>query len=248
MYIKPSLLDLADHLRNDYNLIKRDTMPRRKQCHLCKAPTIKSEGIQTPEKFFCSLEHATTYANSRLDRSRLDEKRKLIRTHKEAKRKAHKAAMEIKRLNIQWQHKVTQQAFNRMRVLEELLWFKERGLEPVCISCEQPLGNDQWACGHYKTRGGTNALRYDPKNTYLQHNHRCNMKMSGDIHGTQSTAGFRQGILNRFGDVNGQALLDYCEKDHQRYTWHWRELEEMRQKFNRKIKECYSALNPPLSS
>lgn len=210
-------------------------MPRLKKCHVCKEPVPKPEGIQTPDKFFCSVSHATSYAKTRLNKARLDEKRKMVQRHKERKAKAHKAAMDAKRTDIQWQHKRTQLAFNKMRVLEELQWFKERGLEPTCISCGKGLGGDQWACGHYKTMGGNHALRYDPKNTYLQHNHRCNKMMSGDIHGTASTPGFRQGILNRFGQVNGQALLDYCEQEHPRYVWHWRELEDMRKVLNQKI-------------
>ena len=65
---------------------------------------------------------------------------------KEEKSKADKAiraaSRDAKRRDLKWQHKLTQKTFNRMRVLEELLWFKERGLEPECISCGRPLGGD----------------------------------------------------------------------------------------------------------
>lgn len=218
-------------------------MPRLKKCHHCKTPTPKDQGLQTPDKFFCSMEHATTYANARLDRLRFNEAKKLMQRHKEAKARARKATMEQKRFQVEWQHKRTQTAFNKMRVLEELLWFQEQGLEPVCISCSQPLGGDQWACGHYKSKGHNQALRYVRENTFLQHNHRCNLKLSGDIQGTDTTHGFTQGIVKRFGQVESTRIFAIINKRHQKnMQYHWLELENMRKEFNKRIIELKKQL------
>lgn len=152
------------------------------------------------------------------------------------------ASKEAKRRDLKWQHSLTQKAFNKMRVLEEKLWFKERGLEPECISCGRPIGGDQWCCGHFKTRGAQSGLRYDPKNTYLQHNHRCNMNLSGDIEGTKTTRGYKQGLKDRFGEEEGQAIIDYCESNTAPVKWSWEELEKMRQSFNQRIRDLESVL------
>lgn len=192
--------------------------------------------------FFCHTACAQEFSIKAVERSREAHKKEATRLIKQERKNQSRARKEAKRTDLNWQHKLTQQSFNKMRVLEELLWFKERGEVATCISCNQPLGKDQWACGHYKTRGHNPSLRYDPKNTYLQHNYRCNRQMSGDIHGTSTTRGFTQGILERFGQVNGQARLDYCEKNTRQYAWHWRELEDQRALYNKKIKALTEAL------
>lgn len=160
---------------------------------------------------------------------------------KEAERKKtikkNRAALkEYNRRDIKWQHKQTQPVFNKLRRLQEFKWFKDRGLEPACISCGQPIGNDQWACGHFKTVGSNGYLRYDPKNTYLQHNYNCNQMKSGD------TEGLKRGLMERFGETEGRAIIDYCETHNQTRKYCWQELEEMRASFRKEIKQLEAEL------
>lgn len=211
-------------------------MTRPRTCIQCCATKPVDDGIIMPAGFFCSIEHALHYSQKKQELLRKRETALEVRLLKSEKKNASRAGKEAKRTDIKWQHKLTQQAFNKMRVLEELVWFATRGEQPTCISCAKELGKDQWACGHYKTQGHNQSLRYDRKNTYLQHNYRCNLKMSGDIHGTATTRGFRQGILDRYGPVYGQTLIDHCERTASHYHWHWRELEDMRSEFNQTIK------------
>ena len=153
------------------------------------------------------------------------------------KKAASKDKRELNRNTLKWQHDQTQKAFNRMRVLEELQWFKENGLEPSCISCGKELGGDAWCCGHFKTRGAQGNLRYDRVNTYLQHNQRCNMRLSGDIEGAKNRRGYKKGLLIRFGKERGQEILDYCESHTEVKKWTCDELEGMRAEFNKRIRE-----------
>ncbi|GEM_PF-300770 len=146
------------------------------------------------------------------------------------KRKCNVEKREFNKRDIRWQHKQTQKAFNKMRVLQELEWFRQRGLEPTCISCGKPKGNDQWACGHKKTQGGNSRLRYDEKNTFLQHNYSCNMQKSGDIEG------YEKGLIERFGEEEGKALIEYQNSNTHDKKWTCEELEEMRKKFNVEIR------------
>ena len=103
------------------------------------------------------------------ERAREAQDRKARKANGDEAKSCSKAVRELNRRTLNWQHKQTQPRFNRMRVLQELKWFRDRGLEPTCISCGKPLGGDQWCCGHFKTRGAQSGLKYDPMNAYIQH-------------------------------------------------------------------------------
>lgn len=193
--------------------------------------------IQLPIGYFCSIECALSYTSRAQEKAREKQLAKAGRDHREKEKAVRKAVRELNKHDVRWQHKKTQQAFNKMRVLEEMLWFKERGKKPTCISCGQTKGNDQWCCGHFKTVGAHGVLRYDRNNTYLQHNRRCNMGLSGDIGGTKTTRGYKQGLKERFGEDEGQAIIDYCESKTEVKKWEWQELESMRKQFNCRIRE-----------
>jgi len=146
--------------------------------------------------------------------------------------KANKKALtELNKRSLKWQHKQTQPVFNKLRRLQEFKWFNDRGLEPVCNSCQKPLGNDQWCNGHLVSVGSNGRLRYDFKNSYLQHNHRCNQNLSGDA------VNFKKGLIARFGEDEGQAIIDYCETNNKPIKRTWQDLEGLRSTFNKLIKE-----------
>lgn len=126
-----------------------------------------------------------------------------------------------------------------MRVLQEKLWFKARGLEPECISCSKQ--NMDWCCGHFKTRGSQRELAYDEKNTYLQCNRYCNKGLSGNINGNKTTRGYIQGLIDRFGQEQANEIIEYCEQKRVK-KWHWQELEEMRKRFNAEIRRLEKLL------
>ena len=142
-----------------------------------------------------------------------------------------KAVRELNKRSLKWQHKQTQLVFNKLRRLQEFKWFSDRGLEPVCISCQRPLGNDQWCNGHFKSVGANGRLRYDFKNSYLQHNHNCNKSRSGDA------VNYEKGLIERFGEKEGREIISYCEENNSPIKRTWQELEELRTLFNVKIKE-----------
>lgn len=165
------------------------------------------------------------------------------RKRKEAKDKA-KARGEVKELNrrdLGWQHKQTQKAFNRMRVLEEKLWFRERGMEPECISCGKT--NMDWCCGHLKTRGAQSNLRYDRLNTFLQCNRYCNKALSGNIEGNKNTRGYKQGLVDRFGEDEARRILDYLESNTAPVKWDCAELESFRAECSAKARELQQDLD-----
>lgn len=140
------------------------------KCKFCKKPASQKFGLN----YFCDTECAYNHARA------LQAKKASKESSEQRKRDRER----LKQLKRPSEHaSEAQELFNKMRRLECLLWFKERGLEPVCISCQRPLGYDVWACGHYKTRGARKDLAFERLNTHLQHNFQCNKNKSGDIEG-----------------------------------------------------------------
>jgi len=141
-----------------------------------------------------------------------------------------KAVRELNKKSLKWQHDKTQPVFNKLRRLQEFKWFDDRGLEPICISCGKPLGGDQWCNGHFKSVGANGRLRYDFMNSYLQHNRNCNMAKSGDA------VNYEKGLIDRFGEIEGRAIISYCEENNSPIKRSWQELELLRKQFNAEIK------------
>ena len=188
-------------------------MPNSKRCCThCKTSTPTTEGITAGLMFFCddNCRRAYGIANAAKLASKAIKQR--ISKTKEREKQTRQAVRALNRKSESWQLDRTQDAFNRMRRLEELEWFYIRGLKPTCISCGQPLGNDQWCCGHMKSVGSNSRLRFSRINTHLQHNYRCNQNLSGDIAGTSKTHGYHQGLVNRFGEERANRIIQICER------------------------------------
>ena len=160
---------------------------------------------------------------------------------RQVKRKeASKEKREFNRKDIKWQHKQCQPVFNRMRVLEELQWFRDRGMEPECISCGKR--NMDWCCGHFKTVGAQSGLRYDRMNTYLQCNRYCNKALSGNIEGNKTTRGYKQGLRDRFGDEEAERIIEYCDSQTKPVKWDWQDMEEWRKEWAKRVRELTKTL------
>jgi len=151
----------------------------------------------------------------------------------DARRKELKQKVVIE--DVGYQHKLTQPVFNKMRVLEEKHWFRERGIEPYCISCEKT--HRKWSCGHLKTVGAQSNLRYDPSNTFLQCWWRCNKNLSGNIEGNKTTCGYKRGLILRFGPEEGRAIIDYCDTHTSPGEWNWLDLKIFRAECSARIRE-----------
>lgn len=206
----------------------------KKRCKHCKEYSLAIEGFQAPLGWFCSYDHACEFGRGKAKATQ-EKARKADTRERETKRKAaRKAVKDLNRNTLSWQHKQTQKSFNKMRVLEEKLWFARRGIEPECISCGK-TGMD-WACGHLATVGASGRLRYSRINTKLQCNRYCNMGLSGNISGNSSTRGYKQGIIDRFGDSVGARMLAAIKGSSGVYRWNCEQLEAMRAQFNCRIR------------
>lgn len=202
--------------------------PRQKRCAVCRE-------LFTPKRIGLKATKVCLNAACVLDWAQG------VRA-KDAEKAARTRKVEFNQKDIRWQHKQCQPVFNKLRRLQELKWFNDRGIEPYCISCGNTIGNDTWACGHFRSVGSNSQLRYDPVNTYLQHNNRCNKNLSGDINGTSTTKGYKQGLIDRFGEDLALWITDYCEIHNDPIKWSWEKMEAMRKEWNKEIRELKKEL------
>ena len=190
--------------------------PRKKKCKVCNEVFQPERQMQPCCSIKCAILKVQIDKKAKFDKE--------TRLKKEAIKPQSKWRSEAQAL------------FNKMRRLEELLWFKERGIEPYCISCQKPLGSDQWCNGHFKTRGARPDLAFDKMNSYLQHNVRCNMALSGDIEG------YKKGLVIRFGELEAENIINYCEivqDTPKRTVDDWK---KMKKEFRAEIKRLQSLL------
>lgn len=197
-------------------------MAAKNKCCYCKELFPKGEMIKAPNgSKFCTLDHQVKNAFKNREKGR-------VIKHKQQKN-------DFKLNDTSHQHDLTQPVFNKLRRLQEFKWFSDRDLEPECISCGKK--NMDWCCGHFKTRGSQSNLKYDFVNTYLQCNRYCNRALSGNIEGNKTTRGYKQGLLERFGEGKAKEIIDYCETNTQVKKWKGEELKVMRISFNKEIRK-----------
>jgi len=208
-------------------------MAAKNRCTGCKKYFPKDELIIVTAGKFHSQECLKDYG--------MKSTQKIVNIARKQKQKKEKLEATIFKINdVSKQHELTQAVFNKMRRLEELYWFKVRGLEPECISCGKK--NMDWCCGHFKCVKTQGAIRYDRVNTYLQCNRYCNRALSGNIEGNKNTRGYKQGLKDRFGIERYNEITAYCEKDRIK-KWTGRELYDMRKEFNKEIRELEEKLS-----
>lgn len=206
-------------------------MPKRK-CKFCGESKDRETMYILGVSAYCNKESAIKWAMENQAKGR----KKII---KEEKKQDLIRKQVFRGSDTKWQHKQTQKSFNKLRKLQEIKWFRDRGLEPECISCGKT--NMDWCNGHLKTVGSQGALRYDPINSYLQCNKYCNMSLSGNINGTKTTRGYLQGLEDRFGKEKSLEIINYCSRDRVK-SWSCDELIEIRRQFNAEIRSLTSLL------
>jgi hypothetical protein len=203
-------------------------MPNAKlKCCNCKDRFKRESMTKLPVGNFCSQDCIVEYAANKGKRA----------VKRQIAKKKKKDNLEKKLFNIndvKKQLELTQPVFNKLRRLQEFEWFKQRGLEPECISCGKK--NMDWCNGHFKTVGSQGGLRFDPMNSYLQCNRYCNKGLSGNIEGNKNTRGYKVGLAERFGADRAKEIIEYCEIDQVR-KWTGQELFEMRKEFNKQIRD-----------
>lgn len=188
-----------------------------KKCRVCKESFNPFQTTQV----VCGIKCARSHAQATIEK-------KTRKDTREKKQRLKTYSMKMQEL---------QKVFNKMRRLEELAWFKSMGIEPYCISCQKPLGNDQWCCGHFKTTKARPDLRFDRMNTFLQHNVKCNMHMSGDV------KGYELGLVYRFGVDEAARIINYIVQEKTSEKMDDDRVEQLKKEWNQKARELQAELD-----
>lgn len=194
------------------------------KCKFCKQPATQRFGLNYFCNPDCAYNHARAIQAKKVSKD-ASEQRKRDRERLVKLKKPHEHASEAQAL------------FNKMRRLECLLWFKEKNLETVCISCQKPLGGDVWACGHYKTRGARKDLAFERLNTHLQHNFNCNNHRSGDVEGQKT------GYAMIYGAEEARRILTDLEVRREIPKRTPEDWQEMKKEFSAEIRRLEKLLN-----
>lgn len=206
-------------------------MRRCKQCKEVELrPVAKCQSI-IEKKGYCSVECLADHTAQK----RMAKEAKEAISNDKWRKSIPKSKRELDRNNLKWQEGRTQESFNKMRLLQEKLWFYERGIEPYCISCQKTKMD--FCCGHNKTRGSNSYLQFDEKNTFMQCNTYCNSKLSGNINGNSTSIGYLKGLRLRFGDKEGQKIIDYCETSPTSIKRTVEDFERLRKSYNKKSRD-----------
>ena len=200
----------------------------KRRCPYCKEYNRVEDGVMVNNSLYCSFDHAAAYGKKNKDKGAAIIAKEQNKKTRELKLKVKSYAAKMRDMQL---------VFNKLRRAQEFKWFKDRGLEPVCISCQKPLGNDQWCNGHYKTTKAAPELRFDPMNSYLQHNVKCNMHDSGDIEN------YTKGLIIRFGEEEGNRIIEYCNTHKESVRYSDEDIARIKKDWNKQIRELEAELN-----
>jgi hypothetical protein len=185
-----------------------------RRCRYCRAYNIPKNAPKTDA--FCSSAHKFAYAMDMVNRSR-QKQGKLVKQEDVRRKK------EFYEKDYRHQLILTRKAAQRLAVLLDSVY--------GCISCST-AADVQYCGGHFKTAGAHPELAIDLRNIHKQCNRYCNLALSGNIAGNKNTAGYRAGLVSRYGAEFVEALDNY--QDSKRRTCD--ELISTRKAYNAEIR------------
>lgn len=150
----------------------------------------------------CAVQYGLT-----LQAQRLDKERKAVRRDTKIRLERLKSPSDIAN--------DIQPIFNRCIVMRDKL------AGHGCISCDTKKAGIQYCAGHFRSRGATSALRFNPDNVFLQCNKNCNSSRGGNALEAEKR------ILVRIGAERLEAVKNHNEVKH----WTREELYALKAKF-----------------
>lgn len=215
-------------------------MTRRCKCGCGEALPPASKSVTVPhKKKFHSFECMSRYAEEHLqaERERLRQgldcyvKRVQKQEQKKKEREARQKKAKHRDNDVSRQLKLTQNVFNRMIKLERYKELLDAGEIPQCISCSKVakvyvLG--EFCCGHLKTVGAHEELRFNTLNVEFQCNRYCNKGLSGNLSGNKNTQGYLEGLKSRRGEAEFDRRMKYLERNHPNFTRDAKQLKVVR--------------------
>lgn len=193
----------------------------KRKCKECGEYFPALEMVKVPAGVFCCIEHASEWAVKARQKAQDKIKRKKASDDKAEKKASRERDLErLKSVqNISFFHKKAQAAFNA--------FIRERDKGNPCISCGKPdNGQHQRHASHYRSVGACSSLRYDESNVHVACA-TCNTYLSGNI------LGYTPMLLKKIGGLE----FDRVTGPQKPRRWSRDELEEITEKYKKKLKE-----------
>lgn len=188
---------------------------KRRKCKQCKEFVEFESGVKVPAGFFCSIDHAVTFANAKQQKAR----ERQIKAAKTKERKELKVRKDNLKTVSDWT-KEAQKAVNK--------YIRMRDHGKPCITCgstpEQRYGGGIDA-GHYRSRGSAGHLRFNILNIHLQCK-QCNLFGSGNA------VEYRIELIKRIG----LELVERLENDNEYRKFTIDYLKRVKQIFNKRAR------------
>lgn len=195
--------------------------PRPKKCKQCGDKFQPERQLQA----CCSIKCAIDISRIQQEKKKRDNASKSRAKERKATREANRRRKEYKDNHYPTQFRMTKEVIQR--------WCNNvRDADLPCISCGCKR-TKQFCGGHYKTAGGNPELALDTRNINGQCNRTCNMALSGNIYGTRTSHGYRDGIVMRFG----RERLDWLDGPHEPKKYTCEQLRELRAYYARLTRE-----------
>lgn len=208
-----------------------------RKCKQCSSeiPTFAASKTPWEKEKLCSVECASTWG---LNKARKEKAKQVQKTKRDAQAQAKAARQKsrnFKANDIPKQLQLTRDRFNRWQKLEKYAALAEA----TCISCDKVANLEnlgEFACGHFKTVGAHEELRFNTLNTELQCNRYCNKGLSGNITGNKQSHGYISGLAMRYGQEARDMRLAYLERPHPNFTRDAKQLQIVRTWCNARIR------------
>lgn len=179
------------------------------KCRVCKTPFDRTRPLQVVCSISCAIE-----------KSHADAKKQSAKEATKSRQEAKKRLDAIS--TIPQLKKAAQIAFNQ--------YIRLRDKNKPCISCGNPLKQTQkggdYDCGHYRSTGSADHLRFNEDNAHGQCKH-CNRWLSGNI------VNYRAGLIERIG----QDQVEKLEAMNDPNKWTRESLKWIEQEYRDKIKK-----------
>lgn len=195
---------------------------KKRKCKFCSSYEETEKGVKLPVGFFCSMNHAISFAQKTQDKARERQKAK-NRQSQAKKEKALKVDLRKRKEKLKstsdW-NKEAQASINK--------YVRIRDAKKPCVSCGCELSVNYGGttdCGHYRSRGSASHLRFNLNNMAGQCS-RCNRYLSGNI------VEYRKELINRIG-LDRVELLEN-NNEHRKFTIDY--LKRIKSIFNKKFR------------
>ena len=171
---------------------------------------------------WCSPNCGVILAKEAQEKARKAEVKAFNRETRERKQKAKKLS--------EWRSEA-QAAFNRYIRARDIKAFRDKCMEPECISCGTTNPLIQYCAGHFYTRAARPELAFHEDNVHLQCNNYCNQQLSANIEA------YRPRLIEKIGQERFDALSTYHAP--KKYTIE--DYKKMKVKYSRMAKEIIDA-------